>query len=178
MKIEKSKKAPSFTSQNQFGEPVSLDDYKGKNIWLAFYRYASCPLCNLHLHSIIRRFDEVEKIGVVFLPVFQSPPAEVLKYTGDKPLPFPILCDPDETIYRLYDVKSSFWGFFSIQVLFTMIKAFLSGFFPGKMEGEIGRIPSEFLIDEEMNIFFEYKGKNIGDHPKLEVILEQISDAK
>jgi len=41
------------------------------------------------------------------------------------------------------------------------------------MEGEISRLPSEFLIDENFEIVYRYDGNNIGDHPSLDTILEK-----
>ncbi|WP_419168248.1 redoxin domain-containing protein [Halobacteriovorax sp.] len=168
--------AKSFEAINHLDEKFVLSDLKGKKIWLAFYRYASCPLCNLHIHNIIKRFDEVKNLGGIFIPVFQSAPSEVRKYAGKGDLPFQIICDPNEDIYKLYQVGNSYAGFFSPSVMSKGLKAMLSGFMPGKMEGEISRLPSEFIINEEFEIVYRYDGKDIGDHPDIDFILEKLSD--
>ena len=41
--IEAGEKAPAFTLQNQDGEPVSLDDYRGRTVVLYFYPAADTP---------------------------------------------------------------------------------------------------------------------------------------
>lgn len=160
-----------FKALNHNSTLINLSDFKGKKIWLAFYRYASCPLCNLHINLIIQRFDEVQSAGLVFLPVFQSAPEEVRKYAGKKELPFQIICDPQEEIYKLYNVGKSYGGFLSFSVMAKGMKAMIGGHMPGKMEGEVSRLPSEFLIDENFEIIFRYDGKDIGDHPNLDIIL-------
>lgn len=165
-------KAKDFKAKTHLGEEISLADYKGQKIWLAFYRYASCPLCNLHIHDIIRRYDEVKNLGLVFLPVFQSPSSEVQKYAGKSDLPFPIICDPQEDLYKLYNVGKSYGGFLSLSVMAKGMKAMMNGHMPGKMEGEVSRLPSEFIINESFEIVYHYDGKNIGDHPSLDTILE------
>lgn len=168
------KNAIDFTLKNHLGENVTLSNYKGKKIWLAFYRYASCPLCNLHIHNIIKNYHLVEKTGVVFLPIFQSSAKEISKYVGKGDVPFNILCDPDEKIYELYQVNHTYKGFFSLTVYKKILKALLKGFMPGFFNGEVGRIPSELVIDENFNISFRYDGHDIGDHPDLELILSKI----
>jgi len=165
-------KAKDFTAKDHLSRDLSLIDYKGQKIWLAFYRYASCPLCNLHINQIINRFDEFKKLGVVFLPIFQSTPEEVMKYAGRGDLPFRIICDPQEKLYKLYDVGNSYSGFFSLSMMCKIIKAIAKGFMPGKIEGEISRLPSELIIDEKFEIVFRYDGKDIGDHPDLDLIIK------
>ena len=164
-------KAKDFKAKTHLNEDLSLSDYKGQKIWLAFYRYASCPLCNLHIHEIIKRFDEVKSSSLAFLPVFQSPSSEVQKYAGKNDLPFQIICDPQEEIYKLYNVGKSYGGFLSFSVMAKGMRAMMSGHMPGKMEGEISRLPSEFIINENFEIEYRYDGKDIGDHPSLDTIL-------
>jgi len=167
-------RAKDFLAKDHLDRSFSLSDYKGQKIWLAFYRYASCPLCNLHINQIINRFDEFKKRGVVFLPVFQSSSGEVMKYAGERELPFRIICDPDEELYKLYNVGHSYSGFFSLSMMCKIVKAMAKGFMPGKMEGEISRLPSEFIINENYEISFRYDGKDIGDHPSLDLIIENL----
>jgi len=168
------KKANLFEAINHQDKPISLSDFHGKKIWLAFYRYASCPLCNLHINNIMKNYEKVQSEGLIFLPVFQSSPKEVMKYSGKyEDLPFQIICDPEEKLYDLYNVGKSYLGFFSIDVVLKLIKAMIKGHLPGKMEGEISRLPSEFIINENFDIIYRYEGKNIGDHPSLELILEK-----
>lgn len=166
-------RAKDFKAKTHLNEEISLIEYQGQKIWLAFYRYASCPLCNLHINDIIKRYDEVKNSGLIFLPVFQSPPSEVQKYAGKDEIPFQIICDPKEDIYKLYNVGKSYGGFVSLSVMAKGMKAMMSGHMPGKMEGEISRLPSEFLINENFEIVYRYDGKNIGDHPSLDTILEK-----
>jgi len=166
-------RAKDFKAKTHLNEEISLINYQGQKIWLAFYRYASCPLCNLHIHDIIKRYDEVKNSGLIFLPVFQSLPSEVQKYAGKDEIPFQIICDPKVDIYKLYNVGKSYGGFVSLSVMAKGMKAMMSGHMPGKMEGEISRLPSEFLINENFEIVYRYDGKNIGDHPSLDTILEK-----
>jgi thioredoxin-dependent peroxiredoxin len=42
-KIEEGKKAPDFTLTDQGGKPVSLSDFKGKDVIVWFYPKADTP---------------------------------------------------------------------------------------------------------------------------------------
>jgi peroxiredoxin len=71
MKIQANQLARPFTSSDIFGEPISLADYEDKKLLLSFYRYASCPLCNLRIHDLIERYDDLKARGLHTLAIFQ-----------------------------------------------------------------------------------------------------------
>ena len=40
---------------------ISVSTKKGKKTLLTFYRFATCPFCNLRIHEIINRYEELGK---------------------------------------------------------------------------------------------------------------------
>ncbi|MFZ5697124.1 MAG: redoxin domain-containing protein [Pseudomonadota bacterium] len=65
----------------------------GQKVWLAFFRYAGCPLCNLRVHQMIQRHDAWERQGLKIVASFQAPVEEVAANVGEQNAPFPIVCD-------------------------------------------------------------------------------------
>lgn len=55
--IQPGETAMEFDIHGLFGNSVRLQDFGDKKLMLTFYRYASCPLRNLTVHEIIRRYD-------------------------------------------------------------------------------------------------------------------------
>ena len=41
------------------GSNFSLSSLKGKKVLLTFYRFARCPMCNLRINEILKRYDEL-----------------------------------------------------------------------------------------------------------------------
>jgi AhpC/TSA antioxidant enzyme len=72
---------------------------------LQLRRFAGCPVCNLHLRSVMRRHAEIEAAGVREVVVFHSPASELAEYTAD--LPFPLVADPDKRLYAEFGVESA-----------------------------------------------------------------------
>lgn len=105
--------------------------------------------------------------------MFQSPVSEVKKHVASKDLPFKILCDPNEELYKLFNVRSSLSGFLSLSVITKSFEAIKNGYLPGKAEGSIGRLPSEFLLNKNLEIAFRYDGSDIGDHPSIDLIISE-----
>ena len=72
---------------------------------LQFRRYAGCPICNLHLHSMARRHDEIAAAGIHEIVVFHSAAADMLPYQGQ--LPFAAVADPSRKLYGEFGVTAS-----------------------------------------------------------------------
>ena len=106
------------------------------------------------------------------LAFFESPKESIVKYVGKQNPPFSIITDPERTVYKKYGVESSWIAFFlsAFTRSYDGINAFLKGFLPYKLEGEIALLPADFLIDENHKISVAYYGKDIGDHLPLEEI--------
>lgn len=165
--------APSFRTQSFQGEMIDLSDYRGRYVLLSFYRYASCPFCNLRVHESIRKYDSFRAHGIEMIAVFQSPDEKIAEYVGKQPLNYPIISDPNLEIYRRYGVETSWIGLFKAFLfrphqIFKSV--FLRGFFPGSIENEIQRLPADFLIDPQGKIEIAYYGKDIGDHLAFETL--------
>lgn len=86
------------------GKPVTIPDPAGDFVHLQFRRFAGCPICNLHLRSIVRRYDEIRSHGIREVVVFHSTVAELAKYEAE--LPFPLIADPERQLYQLFGVES------------------------------------------------------------------------
>ena len=74
-------------------------------IHLQFRRFAGCPVCDLHLHSIVRRHQEILAASVREVVVFHSRTQELLQHTGT--LPFSVIADPEKKLYRAFGVDAS-----------------------------------------------------------------------
>jgi len=171
MKLRNGQAAIDFEVEDVNGNQLVLSDFSDSPILLSFYRYASCPLCNIRVNELIKRYPNYKDAGLVVIAFFQSPHESIRKYvTSKQTLPFPIIADPSHTIYRKYGVTSSWWGY--IKGLFRLhrfIKAFRNGFWVGKMENKFALIPADFLI-RDSKIIKAYYGTNIGDHIPFEEI--------
>jgi peroxiredoxin len=156
--------APDFTATTWAGATLRLADLRGRPLWLAFFRYASCPLCNLRVADIIERWPDLASCDLQLVAVFQSTPESIGRYVGRQEPPFPIICDPEEQLYRLYGVEHSLKALLAPSNVPLGIKAAARGFLPGRMDGTKSRVPADFLIDREGVIVDAFYGDTIGEH--------------
>ncbi|HYB35725.1 MAG TPA: peroxiredoxin-like family protein [Mycobacterium sp.] len=86
------------------GDAVPIPD-PDRLVHLQFRRFAGCPICNVHLQSIVRRHDEIADAGIREVVVFHSTDEELRRYVDD--LPFAVVGDPDKALYAEFGVGSS-----------------------------------------------------------------------
>lgn len=101
--------APSLDVRDAAGKPVSLAEYKGKNVLLVFYLGPECPHCLRQLHEIGKNKDEWDRLNTTVLAVSSTPPeknGEALKQFGD--LPARLLSDPDHANARRFHSYDDF----------------------------------------------------------------------
>jgi hypothetical protein len=86
------------------GEVVDVPD-PDLLVHLQFRRFAGCPVCNLHLRSVVRRHDEITAAGIREIVVFHSTTGDLLTYEAE--LPFAVLADPGKRLYVEFGVEST-----------------------------------------------------------------------
>lgn len=168
--------APEFEATTYEGKPLSLESYRGAKLWLSFYRFASCPLCNYRIHELMARYDEFQKAGIRLVGVMQSSPDRIAKYAEKRKAPFPIIADPERKLYREYGVSASLMGMFHLRVFGTALKAMFSGIFPGAPDFPLATVPADFLIDPEGVVWSAYYGRAVSDHIPFEKVVEFAAD--
>lgn len=172
MKLSPPTSAPRFSTVDLTGNPISLDDYRGKHLLLSFYRYASCPFCNMRLHELLQKHDEYKAKGLNFLAIFESTVNSIHKYLDKHNVPFPIIPDPDLVLYNLYGLRASRWGYIKggLMNLGRLRQAEKLGFEPGEQENEINMLPADFIIDPEQMVRQAFYAPDIVQHMPFSTI--------
>jgi len=155
------------------GETVSLADAKTPLIHIQFRRYAGCPICDLHLRSIIKREDELTALGVSEIVFFHSTPEELKEHTSY--LPFPCVADPTKEFYRTFGTEegsgySDGFTWHVAGVLPKVIGSAVVDLVKGERKlpafnptGGKHQFPADFLVSKEGNILAVKYGKDTAD---------------
>lgn len=102
-----SAKAPDFNLKDQYGVVHSLENYKGKVIFLNFWA-TWCPPCKKEMpdvESIYKEYEENKK-DVVILGVNSEKENEVKKFLKDKGYTFPTVIDENSEVMRKYFIQA------------------------------------------------------------------------
>ena len=100
-------KAPDFNLKDQYGVTHSLENYKGKVIFLNFWA-TWCPPCKKEMPDIENIYKEYgeNKKDVVILGVNSEKENEVKKFLKDKGYTFPTVIDENSEVMRKYFIQA------------------------------------------------------------------------
>ena len=96
--ITEGRKAPSFTLPDAKGRPVSLGDFKGKDVVVYFYPRDDTPGCTKEACGFRDHWKELQRAGVVVLGISADPGESHKKFAAKYRLPFTLLSDADRKV--------------------------------------------------------------------------------
>ncbi len=113
--------APDFTLPNQDGVPVSLQDFRGKQVVLYFYPKDNTPGCTRQACAFAGAYGEFAALDAVVIGISKDSPASHQRFAEKYSLPFLLLADPELTAIQAYGVwqEKKLYGKVSMGVVRT-----------------------------------------------------------
>ena len=165
MKIKKGDRLDIINLPTVDGTLFTTKELKNKKVLLTFYRFASCPLCNLRLQLFVNRYHEFNE-QFVKVAIFHSSVKNLKHFMKRHRAPFIILADESFHYFKKYDVECSLLSFLLSQITrgISIWYAMFRGFIPYRIKGYMGILPVDVLIDSNGIVEDVNYGKDIGDH--------------
>ncbi len=102
--MEINKKAPDFSLPDENGNPVSLEQFRGKSVVLFFYPRANTPGCTIEACGFRDAYTKLQKAGLVVLGISPDTPKAQMKFKEKYDLPYTLLADDKKEVVNKYDV--------------------------------------------------------------------------
>ncbi|GGD30148.1 peroxiredoxin [Nocardioides daphniae] len=99
--------APDFTLRDQFGQDVTLSDFRGrKAVAILFYPFAFSGVCTGEMAGVRERLDEFMTFDTEVLAISCDPVYSLRAFADSDGLNFPLLSDfwPHGEVATAYDV--------------------------------------------------------------------------
>jgi len=95
--------APDVTFTTIDGKKISMSSLKGKVVLVNFWA-TDCPGCVKEIPALVDTYKKYQAKGFEIIAVAMpyDPPAQVLNYTKQKALPFPVMHDGFEEITQAF----------------------------------------------------------------------------
>jgi len=162
-------------------QPMHLTNIQGKDIvipnsgtkWvhLQFRRFAGCPICNLHMHAILKRYPDITAAGIQEVVVFHSPKESLLPYQGK--FPFDVIGDPEKQLYAQFGVEQSIFAILDVRAWPAIVKGIMEKDKPhGEPEGGALGLPADFLIAPDGKIRAAHYGVHSFDQWSVDELLQ------
>lgn len=148
-------------------------------VHLQFRRFAGCPVCNLHLHSFVRRYSEITAASIREVVVFHSTTEDLFSHAGN--LPFSVVADPDKRLYADFGVGSARRALLDPRAWPAIAQGVLRSLYtivreqrpvpPLKPHGGRFGLPADFLIASNGHVLASKYGWHADDQWSIDEIL-------
>lgn len=184
-KIIAGMKAADFTYRTAFKEGIVLSEKakEADKTFLIFLRYMGCTSCQVDIMDYSEEYARFKEKNAQIVLVLQSKPEIMRAQTTEENPPFDIVCDPEMSLYQIYDVKaaSSKEEMINREDPVAMAKlgkkrekAAAHGFTHGEYEGDELQLPALFLLDKELNVLHAHRAVALTDMPSVDEMLEML----
>ena len=165
--------APNLNLPAIDGTTFKMSDMKGKRVILTFFRFSSCPFCNIRINKILKRWNEFAD-DTVMVGVFGAKIGELTKRMKKHNPPFTVVADETYEQYLQNDVKKSLlrvlWA--PMRAPLTMLQALLKGYVPMTLSiSKLSTIPVDILIDENGKVVNAHYCKDTVDHLPIDQLI-------
>lgn len=175
--LEPGEKVPNFVTKDVLGNKVVLKKrLKNSNVLLTFLRPAWCPVCNARTHELIENYEALKAQGLEVIAVYPSTAEKLKGYVNDLNIPFTVIADPEEELYRLYKIERSKEKYAQTVKEAKGMEAFKKGQalfkkhgndYGGSQQVEEPIIPADFILEKD-KIKEAHYGAFLGDHLVIE----------
>ena len=174
MRLTIGSKAPDFTAQALGGRKVDLAALRGRTVLLKFYRFATCPVCNLHMHRFISQYPALQALGLTTVVLYHSPASKLEEANEHGLAAFRFGSRPGKAhLPRVWGGEGA--GGDVLARGHARILSGDEGWLPSgdvHQRGGITGNPADFIIDAEGRIAFAHYGRHYADSLDVGQILE------
>ncbi len=172
-KLQIGDQAPSITLPCIDGTTFDMSSLRGKRVIFTFFRFSSCPFCNIRIDRIMKRWAEFPE-DTVMVGVFDAKIEELTKRMSKRNIPFTIVADETYENFKKNGVEKSFarfmWG--AIRSPITMITATLKGYVPMTLSiSRMSTLPADILIDEQGKVIDAHYCRDTVDHIPIDRLI-------
>jgi peroxiredoxin len=175
--LKEGSKAPTFVTMDVLGNKIKLNKIlKNSNVLITFLRPIWCPICNARTHELIEYYQEMKEKGIEVIAVYPSSEEKLRNYVKDIGIPFIVIADPEEELFKLYGVERSEAKYKRVMKEEKALKAMKKGQglfekhgnnYGGSQNVTAAIIPADFIISQSQIIKVAHYGDFVGDHIRV-----------
>jgi thioredoxin-dependent peroxiredoxin len=108
MAIKVGDAAPAFQLNDQSGNPVSLETFRGKPLVLYFYPKDDTPGCTAESCAFRDQYEVFEAAGAAVVGISGDSPESHQNFASKYQLPFTLLSDPGDQVRKAFGATTAF----------------------------------------------------------------------
>jgi peroxiredoxin len=156
MAREIGQKAPDFSLTDYDGNQKTLNDFKGKNLVLAFYPAAFTGVCTKEMCTFQDSLSQFNNLNVEVLGVSTDKAATNQDFAAKNGVTFPLMSDEARETIKNYDIQFENFG----------------------TQGNTVAKRSVFVIDGNGDLQYQWIADNPGQEPNYDEVLKAVEGLK
>ena len=165
--------APNISLPAIDGSTFEMASMKGKSVIFTFFRFSSCPFCNIRINNIMKRWDEFPD-DTVMVGVFDAELSDLAKKMTKHNLKFTVVADESYQHFLAHGVEKSILRVLlaPIRAPITTFSAILKGYIPTTLSlSKMSTLPVDVLIDEEGTVIEAHYCRDTVDHLPIDRLI-------
>ena len=164
-KLEAGDRSHDFILQTIQGVTYTPGDFADRKVWIAFYRYAGCPMCAAHFDEAMSFSKKLKDGGVTFVAVFDAGPDKIPDRMKAQASEHCLIVGNNSLgLFETFGVEKSWSGLLSLGSIQSRIEAGRKGYSEENMTGAINRMPAHVFILPGGEVQTAHYGRHAGDH--------------
>lgn len=178
-RLFKGDKMPNFDVTTMKNEKTTLFHLSaGKPTVMLTLRHIGCPITRLDVQEFCDEYDAFVEKDVNVVLVLQSSPAVVMEVMEEQEVPFPIICDEKQEIYKKLQVSPAKTGLHfmkgSSETRVRKSLAKQAGFVQGEKEGHPLQLPAFFYFDRYRIVTECHYAEYLCDMPTIKQFTDNV----
>ncbi|MEW4454849.1 peroxiredoxin-like family protein [Bremerella sp. JC817] len=164
--------APRVSLIDAQGESIPLSQLYGQRpLLLQFSRHLGCVFCVDHAKQLLKNYETFQRHKIDVALVIMGEAEEARKFREALKLTFPVYADPDQSVYRAFDVpRGNVWQVAGPHLWWEGLKALTrSGI--GVPKGDLMQLSGTYLIDTNGLIVWDFRPASSVEFPSIDEIL-------
>ena len=118
--------------------------------------------------------EELEALGVRVLLLSFGREWQARRWMQETKAPFPLLLDPERSVYRAYGLERSFAKSWHPRMLLYYLGLLLKGWKLHSIQGDPNQLGGDFIVDARGIVRYAHPSEDPADRPSFERIVEAL----
>lgn len=169
---------PDFQITTSLHDDVKLSDLVKQKTVFWIIRYIGCTVCRYDVHLLANNYQKIKDKGYDLFVVMQSDKAHIISELKDANIPFEIICDNKQEIYKTLEINPAASKEDMVKnkekLAAKVANAKALGFKHGYYEGDELQLPALLITDKDLKVTYVHYGNDITDMPSVDELIEKI----
>ena len=118
--------------------------------------------------------DQLEALGLRIYLISFGQEWQAKRWLEETQAPFPLLLDPDRSVYRAYGLERSAAKSWNPKMLLHYLGLILKGRKLRPIQGDSNQLGGDFIVDREGTIRLACPSEDPADRPSVEMLLQTL----